>query len=82
MSYHLKLLHNVTMMGLLLSKIMSRLRRLNSGNTLSDVGLFAILDECLLLEALDIRRCFNLHFSGSLEERCDDQIEDLQYLDP
>jgi hypothetical protein len=69
--------------ALAIAKTMPGLRRLNiSGNTLDDVGLFAILDGCPRLESLDIRRCFNLPYCGSLEERCDEQIKDLQYLDP
>ncbi|EOA18453.1 hypothetical protein CARUB_v10006997mg [Capsella rubella] len=37
------------------------------GNGLSDIGLYAILDNCPHLEHLDIRRCFNVQ---DLKNRC------------
>jgi F-box/leucine-rich repeat protein 2/20 len=63
-----------------IAKTMPGLRRLNiSGNALNDVGLLAILDGCLLLESLNLEGCFNI--SESLEDRCYDQIKDLQLSD-
>ncbi|XP_045826257.1 putative F-box/LRR-repeat protein 23 [Trifolium pratense] len=61
-----------------IAKTMPMLRHLSmSGNSLSNIGLDAILDGCPLLESLDLRRCFHLNLIGSLEKRCRDQIKDL-----
>jgi F-box/leucine-rich repeat protein 2/20 len=46
-------------------------------NSLSNVGLLAILDRCSLLESLDLRGCFHLDLSGSIGNRCIRQIRDL-----
>ncbi|MCI35296.1 F-box protein SKIP19-like [Trifolium medium] len=57
---------------------MPKLRHLSmSGNLLTNVGLDAILEGCLLLESLYLQNCFHLDLSGSLEKRCRDQIKDL-----
>lgn len=62
-----------------IAKTMSGLSHLNIiGNELSNVGLLAILDGCPLLQALDIRRCYNLNLSESLRKRCLEQIKDLR----
>jgi hypothetical protein len=62
-----------------IAKTMSGLCLLNIiGNELSNVGLLAILDGCPLLQALDIRRCYNLNLSESLRKRCLEQIKDLR----
>ncbi|KAJ4876453.1 F-box protein SKIP19 [Raphanus sativus] len=47
------------------------------GNSLTDAGLKAILDNCPDLEHLDLGRCFNVHFSGDLEKRCSERIKVL-----
>ncbi|XP_057450087.1 putative F-box/LRR-repeat protein 23 [Lotus japonicus] len=47
------------------------------GNTISDVGLLAILNGCPLLEFLDLRCCEFLDLSGSLGKRCREQIKHL-----
>lgn len=45
------------------------------GNSITDVGLTAILDGCPRLESLDVRLCFSLVVSGSLRKRCFQQIK-------
>ncbi|GAU12569.1 hypothetical protein TSUD_182840 [Trifolium subterraneum] len=63
-----------------IAKTMPGLRHLNiSGNPLNDDGLRAILDGCPLIESLNLEGCFNI--SQSLEDRCYDQIKDLQLSD-
>ncbi|CAN7089358.1 unnamed protein product [Brassica rapa subsp. narinosa] len=47
-------------------------------NGLTDVGLKAILDNCPDLEHLDLRHCFNVHFSGDLKKRCSERIKVLR----
>ncbi|CDY22112.1 BnaA09g01410D [Brassica napus] len=47
-------------------------------NGLTDVGLKAILDNCPDLEHLDLRHCFNVHFSGDLKKRCYERIKVLR----
>ncbi|XP_045820239.1 putative F-box/LRR-repeat protein 23 [Trifolium pratense] len=65
--------------ALIISETMARLCRLDiQGNTLTDVGLVAILDKCPLLEYLDIQDCYNLSLSESLRKRCIEQIKNLQ----
>ncbi|MCD7460162.1 hypothetical protein HAX54_042971 [Datura stramonium] len=46
-------------------------------NTLTNVGLQAILDGCPRLESLDLRRC-NIDLEGDLGRRCSQQIVDLK----
>ena len=48
------------------------------GNSLTDAGLKAILDNCPHLEHLDLRKCFNVYFSGDLERRCSERIKVLR----
>ncbi|CAL9233109.1 unnamed protein product [Arabidopsis halleri] len=48
------------------------------GNGLTSSGLEAILDNCLHLEHLDLRRCFNIDLVGDLEKRCYERIRDLR----
>ena len=56
---------------------MPGLRRLNLfGNTMTNVGLQAILDGCLEIESLDLRRCFNVNLM--VEKRFFRQIKDLK----
>ncbi|EXB67281.1 hypothetical protein L484_025762 [Morus notabilis] len=57
-----------------------KLRRLELiGNSLSDIGLRAILDGCPHLESLNLGCCFNLRMKGNLRERCRDMIKSLRY---
>ncbi|KAI3844023.1 hypothetical protein MKW92_020906 [Papaver armeniacum] len=44
------------------------------GNKLTNVGLRAILDGCLHLEYLDLRKCFNVNLEGDLLKRCRDRV--------
>ncbi|XP_057443751.1 putative F-box/LRR-repeat protein 23 [Lotus japonicus] len=46
-------------------------------NTISNVGLLAILNGCPLLEFLDLRCCEFLDLSGSLGKKCREQIKHL-----
>ncbi|CAG7859810.1 unnamed protein product, partial [Brassica rapa] len=48
------------------------------GNCLTKVGLNAILDNCLDLEHLDLRLCFNFKLVGDLEKRCSERIKVLR----
>ncbi|KAI3872522.1 hypothetical protein MKW92_044397 [Papaver armeniacum] len=43
-------------------------------NKLTNVGLRAILDGCLHLEYLDLRKCFNVNLEGDLLKRCRDRV--------
>ncbi|KAM0023986.1 putative F-box domain, leucine-rich repeat domain superfamily, F-box-like domain superfamily [Helianthus debilis subsp. tardiflorus] len=44
------------------------------GNSMTNVGLQAILDGCCHLESLDLRWCFNFDLKGDLRKRCLRQI--------
>ncbi|CAG7859769.1 unnamed protein product, partial [Brassica rapa] len=48
------------------------------GNSSTDAGLKAILDNCPHLEHLDLRQYFNVYFSGDLERRCSERIKVLR----
>ncbi|XP_010424624.1 PREDICTED: putative F-box protein At4g05475 [Camelina sativa] len=68
--------------ALAIAETMPKLRHLDLfENRLTDSGLNAILDNCLHLEHLDIRRCFNINFFGDLEKRCSERIRDLKRPD-
>ncbi|KAG2331365.1 hypothetical protein Bca52824_002545 [Brassica carinata] len=65
--------------ALSIAETMHGLRHLQLfGNILTDVGLSAILDNCLNLEHLDLRQCFNVNLGGDLEKRCDENIKVLR----
>ncbi|MFS7913300.1 putative F-box domain, leucine-rich repeat domain superfamily, F-box-like domain superfamily [Helianthus anomalus] len=59
------------------------------GNSMTNVGLQAILDGCCHLESLDLSRCFNFDLKGALRKRClrhircfkapDDSLAGCQY---
>ncbi|OEL37199.1 hypothetical protein BAE44_0001782 [Dichanthelium oligosanthes] len=60
------------------------------GNSLTNAGLRAILDNCPHLEALDIRHCFNVKVDDALQARCADlktlqlpegSIDDYEFQD-
>ncbi|KAF2918484.1 putative F-box/LRR-repeat protein 23 isoform X2 [Oryza sativa Japonica Group] len=73
---------------------MTQLRSLQIfGNTITNEGLEAILDNCPHLESLDIRHCFNVFMDDTLRAKCarikalrlpDDSIDDydLQVFSP
>ncbi|KEH41158.1 putative F-box/LRR-repeat protein 23 [Medicago truncatula] len=62
-----------------IAKSMPRLRHLKiAGNNLSSDGVLAILNECSLLESLDLGLCFRLDWSERLRKRCYDQIKDFK----
>ncbi|KAK8947966.1 putative F-box protein [Platanthera guangdongensis] len=76
--------------ALAIAKHFKQLRRLRLfANRLTSIGLFAIIDNCLDLEYLDIRYCFNVNFlDGSLKNKCvrikelrmpNDSIADYEY---
>ncbi|PNX64865.1 F-box protein SKIP19 [Trifolium pratense] len=67
-----------------ISETMSKLCYLDiKGNSLTNIGLLAILDGCPLLEYLDIDECFNLKdLSNTLRKRCIMQIKDLRLPNP
>jgi len=55
---------------------MPRLRHLKIyQNKLSSDGVLAILNECPILESLDLGLCISLDWSESLRKRCYDQIK-------
>ncbi|KAM0035806.1 putative F-box domain, leucine-rich repeat domain superfamily, F-box-like domain superfamily [Helianthus debilis subsp. tardiflorus] len=45
------------------------------GNSITNVGLQAILDGCCHLESLDLRRCLYIDLDGDLGKRCSQQIK-------
>ncbi|XP_078170242.1 putative F-box/LRR-repeat protein 23 isoform X2 [Carex rostrata] len=54
-----------------IAKTMHQLRHLQLiGNRLTNGGLKAILDGCLHLETLDIRRCYNVNMDADMRARC------------
>lgn len=58
---------------------MPELRHLHlSGNHMSNTGLKAILDGCLHLEHLDLRKCWSLDLVGDLEKLCSERIRVLR----
>ncbi|CAA7047001.1 unnamed protein product [Microthlaspi erraticum] len=62
--------------ALAIAETMPGLRHLQVfGNFLTDTGLTAILDGCPHLEHLDLRKCFNVNFSGELAKRCVEKIK-------
>ncbi|EOA21298.1 hypothetical protein CARUB_v10001657mg [Capsella rubella] len=68
--------------ALAIAETMPNLRHLELfGNRLTNSGLNAILDNCLHLEHLDIRRCFNIHLVRDLEKRCSERIRDFKRPD-
>uniref|UniRef100_A0A0D9X586 F-box domain-containing protein n=1 Tax=Leersia perrieri TaxID=77586 RepID=A0A0D9X586_9ORYZ len=68
---------------------MTRLRSLQIfGNNITNKGLLAILDNCLHLESLDIRHCFNVFMDDTLRAKCarikalrlpDDSTDDYEF---
>ncbi|KAJ4876524.1 F-box protein SKIP19 [Raphanus sativus] len=65
--------------ALAIAKTMHGLRFLQLvGNSLTDAGLNAILDNCPYLEHLDLRQCLNLNLVGDLEKRCSERIKVLR----
>ncbi|XP_009792538.1 putative F-box/LRR-repeat protein 9 [Nicotiana tabacum] len=65
--------------ALAIARSMPKLQRLSLlENTLTNVGLQAILDGCPHLELLDLRYCYNLNLEGDLGRRCRQQIVDLK----
>uniref|UniRef100_A0A0D3E0B8 FBD domain-containing protein n=1 Tax=Brassica oleracea var. oleracea TaxID=109376 RepID=A0A0D3E0B8_BRAOL len=62
--------------ALAIAETMHGLRNLKLlGNSLTDDGLKAILDNCPDLEHLDLGHCLNVNFSGDLEKRCSERIK-------
>lgn len=62
--------------AVVIAETMSGLRHLDiQGSDITNVGLIAILDGCPLLESLNILECIFLDLSGSLKERCLQQIK-------
>ncbi|XP_015083694.1 putative F-box/LRR-repeat protein 23 [Solanum pennellii] len=60
-----------------IAKSMPELRHLALiANTLTNVGLEAILDGCPHLLSLDLRCCYNIDLEGDLGKRCREQIVD------
>lgn len=65
--------------ALAVAESMPGLRHLQMfGNKLTNDGLQAILDACLYLESLDLRRCFNVILEGQMGRRCSERIKDLR----
>ncbi|VVB07875.1 unnamed protein product [Arabis nemorensis] len=65
--------------ALAIAETMPKLRHLQlCGNRLTDFGLNAILDNCLHLDHLDLRQCFNIDLVGDLEKRCFKSIKDVR----
>ena len=62
-----------------IGKNMPGLRHLQViGNTMTNMGLEAILAGCPHLESLDLRRCLNISLKGDLWKRCTEQIKRLR----
>ncbi|KAJ6820432.1 putative F-box/LRR-repeat protein 23 [Iris pallida] len=54
-----------------IANYMPELRQLQIvGNMLTNKGLLAILDKCLHLESLDLRRCFQVDLDASVRAKC------------
>ncbi|KAG7615034.1 hypothetical protein ISN45_At04g004330 [Arabidopsis thaliana x Arabidopsis arenosa] len=67
---------------LAIAETMPELRHLELfGNGLTNLRLEAILDNCVHLVHLDLRRCFNINLLGDLEKRCSERIRDLRRPD-
>ncbi|KAL2494433.1 F-box protein SKIP19 [Forsythia ovata] len=65
--------------ALAIAKGMPGLRHLQLlGNNMTNEGLQAILDDCPLLESLDIRKCFKVDLSGDLGKIITEKIKDLK----
>uniref|UniRef100_A0A3Q7IFH7 F-box domain-containing protein n=1 Tax=Solanum lycopersicum TaxID=4081 RepID=A0A3Q7IFH7_SOLLC len=65
--------------ALAIAKSMPELRHLVLiANTLTNVGLEAILDGCPHLVSLDLRCSYNIDLGGDLGKRCREQIVDLK----
>ncbi|XP_022146724.1 putative F-box/LRR-repeat protein 23 [Momordica charantia] len=65
--------------ALAIAENMPNLRHLGIfSNSLTDLGLQAILDGCPYLESLDLRHCLNLNLGGQLEKKCSKRIKSLQ----
>ncbi|KAJ6840352.1 putative F-box/LRR-repeat protein 23 [Iris pallida] len=61
-----------------IANYMPELRQLQIvGNMLTNKGLLAILDKCLHLESLDLRRCFHVDLNASVRAKCT-RIENLR----
>ncbi|CAI9100731.1 OLC1v1037893C1 [Oldenlandia corymbosa var. corymbosa] len=78
--------------ALAIAKSMPGLRHLTLfGNAMSNVGLLAVVEGCIHLESLDLRRCFRVNLEGDIGNQCsqklkclkqpDDSIADLEYHD-
>ncbi|GKG12522.1 putative F-box/LRR-repeat protein 23, partial [Tanacetum coccineum] len=66
-------------MAMAIGKFLPELRHLELiGDTLSDIGLKAILDGCRHLESLDLRDCLNIDLKGDMVKRCSQQIKYLK----
>ncbi|KAL8113284.1 F-box protein SKIP19-like [Apium graveolens] len=62
-----------------IAKGMPKLRHLELiGNSMTNKGLQAILDGCLQLETLDLRRCFYINLDGSFGKLCMERIKNLK----
>ncbi|EXB51992.1 Putative F-box/LRR-repeat protein 23 [Morus notabilis] len=65
--------------AIVIAKHMPEIRHLQIlGNSMTNMGLQAILDGCPHLESLDLRQCFSLDLEGKLGERCTEQIKYLR----
>ncbi|KAJ6840341.1 putative F-box/LRR-repeat protein 23 [Iris pallida] len=61
-----------------IANYMPELRQLQIvGNMLTNKGLLAILDKCLHLKSLDLRRCFHVNLNASVLAKCA-RIENLR----
>ncbi|CAH1445289.1 unnamed protein product [Lactuca virosa] len=48
------------------------------GNTMTNIGLEAILDGCCYLESLDLRQCMYINLKGDMGKRCSENIKYLK----
>ncbi|CAI9100730.1 OLC1v1037891C1 [Oldenlandia corymbosa var. corymbosa] len=68
--------------ALAIAKTMPGLRHLSLfGNTMSNVGLLAILEGCIHLESLDLRRCFRVNLEGDISKQCSQKLKSLKQPD-
>ncbi|XP_016473729.2 F-box protein SKIP19-like [Nicotiana tabacum] len=79
-SYDIKSIDKPNDEALAIAKNLPALHHLQLiGNSMTNVGLRAILDGCPILVSLDLRGCFNVRLDKVLSSRISQQIKDVKY---